>query len=163
VKVINPDVLYVSGYYADSAILIRQARDIGLQVPILGNSSVEDQKFIDVAGNAAEGLVYPLATGYDVTAKDSRTRQFVESFQRKFSEQPGWVEAQAYDAIGVLCQASKIVTEGPTGEKLKKALDNLGTFQGITGEIRFDQNGDVVGKPVRLRVIRSAKFANLDE
>lgn len=158
----NADVLYVAGYYADSALVVRQARELGLSFPILGTTSVDDPKFIEIAGKAAEGVVYPLATGYDATSSDPLVREFIDSFQRRFNQIPGWIEAQAYDAMGVICRASQKITGTPTGTAIKQGLDNLGTYNGVTGTIKFDQNGDVV-KPIRLRVVRDGRFVNLDQ
>ncbi len=161
-RTLNPDVLYVAGYYADSATIARQARELGLNVPILGTTAIEDPKFIELAGGAANGIIYPLATGFDTTSSDPQVVRFIEEFKRRFNETPGWVEAQAYDAVGVVCKAVATITDNPTGERLKSALDNFGTFKGVTGEIKFDENGDVV-KPIRLRIIRDGKFTNLEQ
>lgn len=159
---LNVDVLYVAGYYADSATIVRQARELGLKIPILGTTAIEEQKFLDLAGSAAEGLVYPLSTGYDVASSDPQVRKFVESFQRRFNDIPSWIEAHAYDAMAVICKASQAITGNPTGAALKTGLDNIGTFKGVAGEIKFDQNGDVV-RPVRLRTVRGGKFVNLGQ
>jgi branched-chain amino acid transport system substrate-binding protein len=131
-------------------------------VPILGTTAIEDQKFIELAGTAANGIVYPLATGFDAGSSDPQVVRFVEEFKHRFNETPGWVEAQAYDAVGVVCKAAATIKDTPTGEKLKNALDHFGTYRGVTGEIKFDENGDVV-KQVRLRVVRDGKFTNLEQ
>jgi len=162
IRTLGPDVLYVAGYYADTALIARQARELGIKAQILGTTAIEEQKFLDIAGDAAEGVVYHLATGYDIESPDLQVRRFVESFQRRFKESPGWIEAQAYDALGVVCKAAQSIADNITGEKLKVAFDKLGTFKGVTGEFKFDQNGDVV-KPTRLRIIRNGKFKNLEQ
>jgi len=159
---LNPDVLYIAGYYADSATITRQARELGFNVQLLGTTAIEDPKFIELAGNAANGIIYPLATGFDVASSDPQVLRFIDAFKRRFNETPGWVEAQAYDAVGVICKAVSTLADTPTGERLKAALDNLGTYKGVTGDIRFDENGDVV-KPVRMRIIRDGKFTNLEQ
>jgi branched-chain amino acid transport system substrate-binding protein len=161
-KGMNPDVLYIAGYYADSAAIARQARELGLKAVILGTTAIEDPKFIELAGTAANGIVYPLATGFDATSAEAQVVRFVESFKRRFNETPGWVEAQAYDAVGTTCKAVATIAGAVSGQQLKAALDKLESYGGVTGIIKFDQNGDVV-KPIRLRVIRDGKFTNLDQ
>jgi branched-chain amino acid transport system substrate-binding protein len=160
-RMLNPDVLYVAGYYADSATIVRQARELGFNVPVLGTTAIEDPKFIELAAGASSGVMYPLATGFDVTSADPQVKRFVEEFKRRFNEVPGWVEAQAYDAVGVICKAMTTVTDSLTGERLKSSLDKIGVFKGVTGEIRFDENGDVV-KPIRMRIVQDGKFTNLE-
>jgi branched-chain amino acid transport system substrate-binding protein len=157
----NPDVLYIAGYYADSAAIVRQARDLGLRMPILGATAIEDPQFLSMAGSAAEGVVYPLATGFDATSTDPHVASFVNEFKSRFGQTPGWVEAQAYDAVAVYCKASSTIKSAPTGPEIKAALDNFGTMHGVTGDIKFDENGDVI-KPVRLRIIKDGKFTNLE-
>jgi branched-chain amino acid transport system substrate-binding protein len=157
----KPDVLYIAGYYTDSAAIVRQARVLNLQVPVIAATAVEDQKFIDLSGGAAEGVVYPLATGFDVNSTEPTVKRFVEAFRRRFNESPGFIEAQAYDATAVICTASKMTPSDPSGSQLKAALDNLGVFNGVGGKIAFDKNGDVV-KPIRLRTVRDGKFTDLD-
>lgn len=160
-QVLNPDVIYVAGYYTDSAAIVRQARELGITAALLGTTAIEDPKFIELAGAAANGVVYPLATGFDAASADPQVVQFVDTFKRRFTEVPGWVEAQAYDAVGVACKAASTITGAVTGEQLKSTLDKLQIFKGVTGSIKFDENGDVV-KPIRLRVVRDGKFTNLE-
>jgi hypothetical protein len=71
------------------------------------------------------------------------------------------VEAQVYDAVGVICTAAATIRGTLTGATLKVALDNSGTFNGVTGTIKFDQHDDVV-KPIRLRIIQHEQFVNLE-
>ncbi|MEI9990576.1 MAG: ABC transporter substrate-binding protein [Rhizomicrobium sp.] len=157
----NPDVLYVAGYYADSAAIVRQARALGLKMPILGATAIEDPQFLAQAGPAAEGIVYPLATGFDATSTDPHVAAFVSEFRTRYHQTPGWVEAQVYDAVAVLCKVSSRIHGPLTGAAIKGGLDDFGTLHGVTGDITFDANGDVI-KPVRLRIIKGGKFTNLE-
>jgi branched-chain amino acid transport system substrate-binding protein len=162
VGMLTPDVLYVAGYYADSATIARQTRELGLNIPILGTTAIEDTKFIELAGNAADGIIYPLSTGFDVTSSNPQVVRFVEQFKHRFNESPGWVESQTYDAVWVTCEAAATIKGIPTGENLKSSLDKIDTFGGVTGEIRFDTNGDI-RKPMRLRIVQNGKFTNLGQ
>jgi branched-chain amino acid transport system substrate-binding protein len=161
-QALSPDVLYIAGYYADSAAIIRQARELGFRAAILGTTAIEDPKFLELAGAATNGVVYPLATGFDAASTDPQVVRFVDAFKRRFNEAPGWVEAQAYDAFGITCKAVAGIGNGVTGERLRSAFDKLPAYKGVTGSIKFDENGDVV-KPIRLRIIRDGKFTNLDQ
>ena len=157
----NVDVLYVAGYYADSATIVRQARTLGMHMPILGTTAIEDPQFLKLAGLDAEGIVYPLATGFDASSTDPQVVKFVDEFKTRFGQTPGWVEAQAYDAVAVLCQAMSGEKGTVTGQGLKDELDQFAPMAGVTGTIKFDSNGDVV-KPVRLRIVKGGKFTNLE-
>ena len=156
----RPDVLYIAGYFADTATLCRQARDVGLAIPLLGTTAVEDPQFLKLAGASAEGMVYPLATGFDPSDKGPVVASFVEAFKRKYGRDPGWVEAHAYDAFMLLCYAAERTDPPVTGTKMKAALDHMGDYHGVTGTIRFDANGDVV-KPIVLKTIHNGRFLRL--
>ncbi len=159
-RLLQPDVLYIAGYFADTATIVRQARELAITVPVLGTTAIEDPQFLKLAGDAAEGIVYPLATGFDPSTSEPVASAFVKSFRSRYHREPGWVEAHAYDAFMLLCYAANRVSTPVTGEKLKIALDSLGEYRGVTGTIRFDKNGDVV-KPVVLKVIRRGRFERL--
>jgi branched-chain amino acid transport system substrate-binding protein len=161
IKALKPDALYVAGYYADSGTIVRQARELGFSAPILGTTAIEDPKFLELAGPAAEGVVYPLATGFDADSTDPTVVKFVEAFKQRFHHTPGWVEAQAYDAMGVVCAGAAKIPDVVTGKELKVQFDHLGRFTGVTGSFEFDANGDVV-KPLRLRTVKGGKFVNLE-
>jgi len=157
----RPDVLYIAGYFADTAAIVRQARELGLQVQVLGTTAVEDNQFLQLAGNSAEGMIYPLATGFDASSQNPRVRDFVQSFRSRYNHDPGWVEAQAYDAFMLVCDAIGKIDGEVTGSRLKVAVDGMGPFDGVAGTVRFDANGDVV-KPVVFRTVRDGRFTAIE-
>lgn len=157
----RPDVLYIAGYFADTATILRQARELGLRVQALGTTAVEDDQFLRLAGNSAEGLIYPLATGFDASSPSPRVREFVHSFRSRYNRDPGWVEAQAYDAFMLVCEAMGKVGSKVTGSALKAGIDGMGPFEGVAGTIQFDENGDVI-KPVVFRIVRNGRFSAIE-
>ncbi|HDZ20147.1 MAG TPA: hypothetical protein ENH80_00540 [Phycisphaerae bacterium] len=159
-KMDAPDALYIAGYFADTATIVRQLRELGLSTQVLGTTAVEDDKFLQLAGDAAEGVIYPLATGFDPASSDAQVQQFVKKFRSRYGHEPGWVEAQAYDAFMLICHVASRLDEDVTGEALKKALDTMGSYKGVAGVIEFDENGDVV-KPVVLKTVRNGVFSRL--
>lgn len=157
-----PDVLYIAGYYGDSAAILREARQLRLDLQFLGTTAVEDPQFLVLAEQAANGMVYPLATGFDPAATDPKTKQFVEAFNKAYGHAPGWVEAHAYDAFNLIVEAAKRCEGHITGQCIKKGLDAIGPYQGVTGTIAFDAHGDVT-KPIQLKTVRDGTFSLLPE
>jgi branched-chain amino acid transport system substrate-binding protein len=157
IRAAKPDVLYIAGYFADTAVIVRQARELGVTIQVLGTTAIEDDQFLRLAGDAADGIIYPLATGFDVASSLPQVREFVESFRSRYKHDPGWVEAQSYDAFMLVCTAMSLVQGDVTGTALKEAIDNMPSYAGIAGDIRFDENGDVI-KPVVFRTIRNGRF-----
>lgn len=156
----NPDVIYLAGYYADISKIMRQAREVGIKQQFLGVTALEDNKFLELAGTSAEGVIYPLATGFDPASSDPVIQKFIRDFNNKYHYEPGWVEAHAYDAFMLISQATQEVSEPVDGTKIKQYLDGMGIYKGATGDIRFDKNGDVT-KPVVFKTVRNGEFQPL--
>jgi branched-chain amino acid transport system substrate-binding protein len=158
---LKPDAIYVAGYFADTARILKQAKELGIQAQFLGTTAIEDPEFLKLAGNTAEGMIYPLATGFDPTIiKTPQVDSFVNSYKKKYNTEPGWVEAHSYDAFMLAYQAANSVNGQVTGTSIKSYLDGVKDYEGVTGKIAFDQNGDVL-KPVVFKTIKDGKFVAL--
>jgi len=142
------DVVYVAGYYKDTAAILRTARELGIETQFIGATAIEDENLIKLAGTATEGIVYPLATGFDAASTDAVSKAFVNSFQKRFGYQPGWMEAHAYDAFMLVCDGVKSSKGRVSGTRIRGYLDHLGSYHGVTGDIKFDENGDVIREVV---------------
>lgn len=151
----TPDAIYVVGYYKDTALALKQARELGITIQFLGTTAAEDPKLIEIAGTAAEGLIYPLATGYDAESSDTAVQSFRARYLERYKTEPDWVPAQTYDALKLLAHA--IETGGLAGPAIQRALASVRGFHGVTGDITFDANGDVV-KPVTIKKVKNGRF-----
>lgn len=157
----TPDVIYIAGYYRDTALIVRQARESGLQQQLLATTAIEDPAFLELTAGAAEGLVYPLATGFDAAAPDSLSAAFVQRFEARFDTTPSWVEAHAYEAMVLLARVISEIPSDVTGVEIRNRLVALGPYTGVTGTFTFDANGDVT-KPVSLKTVRNGSFVGFE-
>ncbi len=155
----SPDVTYIPGYYADVAKILRQSKELGFENQFIGVTAIEDDEFLKIAGSASEGVIYPLASGFDINSNDKIVKEFIKNFKDHYGYNPGWVEAHCYDALLVIIEALKN-TENKTGSELKKYIDSKKEFNGVTGKIIFDSNGDVI-KPVVYKKVENNKFVRL--
>ncbi len=153
------DVIYIAGYYKDTAAILRTASEFGIKAQFIGATAIEDENLIKLAGAAAEGIVYPLATSFDAASADKTTKAFVDAFQKRFSYEPGWMESHAYDAFMLVCHGVNSAKRAGkvTGEKIRDYLDHVGSYHGVTGDIRFDENGDVIRKVV-FKTVKDGHF-----
>ncbi len=159
VKAFKPDAIYVAGYYEDTAQILKESKELGINAQFIGATAIEDNKFIELAGSAAEGIVYPLASGFDAKSNDPVTKAFVTAFEKKYGYEPGWVESHCYDAFMLIVNAMR-KTGKSDGDSIRKYLDSMGTYNGVTGQIKFDVNGDVA-KPVIIKTVKNGKFTVL--
>jgi branched-chain amino acid transport system substrate-binding protein len=158
IRGVAPDALYIAGYFADTAAAIRQARQLGMQQQFLGTTAIEDPKFLSLAGSAAEGMIYPLATGFDAASRRQDVHLFVTQFRQRYGTTPGWVEASSYDAFNLVCRASaQISAASPSGDDYRHYFDQMPAFEGVGGAIKFDKNGDVL-KPIVFRHVINGRF-----
>jgi len=151
----GPDGIYLAGYYKDGGAILKQARELGINARFLGSTTHEDPQLITIGGDAADGLVYPYSTGYDEDSADKAVVDFNTAFKTKYGKGPGLIAALGYDCASLLVDA--IEARGPSGETIRDFLANTKGYHGATGEITFDESGDV-HKPILLKTVQAGKF-----
>jgi branched-chain amino acid transport system substrate-binding protein len=154
VKAQNPDALALCGTYTDSGLITKQAREAGLNVPIVGGTGLFSPKYIEIAGRAAEGVI--LMAVFFPGNPDPRVQEFVKKYQAKYGMLPDQFAALAYDQMYVIAQAVKKVGKNLTRESLLKALKET-RYSGVTGEVTFDEKGDWV-RPYLTLTVKDGKF-----
>jgi branched-chain amino acid transport system substrate-binding protein len=115
----EPESLTLIAYYNDGALLVQQAKDVGLTLPIVAIGSCYSPQFIELGGEATEGVL--LATSFFPTDPRPEVQTFVTAYQAKYEETPDLFAAGAYDAVKILAWAAE--TGGFTREGLREALD----------------------------------------
>lgn len=140
IKAEKPQFVFYPGHYQESGLILKQARELGLNVPFIGGDGSYSPELVSIAGNAAEGTYYTLmAMGYGVA--DAEIESFLTAYDSAYGGQPDVYSAYAYDAIQVIADA--IRTGGYTAEGIKSALYSTRDFKGVTGYTTFDRYGEV--------------------
>lgn len=155
----KPDVIFAPGEIGDSAILIKQARQLKIDVPFLGGDTWEAPEFIQIGGEAVEGIAF--STHYTAEAPVTEmSTTFVEKFQAEYAGQ----EANAFAALGFDTYILALDAIEKAGKYEAKAIrDVLATtkdFKGATGNITFDKNGDPIKSAV-IKQVKDGKFVFL--
>jgi branched-chain amino acid transport system substrate-binding protein len=138
----HPDVVFVAGTEVSGLALLREARRQGLPVDFLGGDG-----WTGITGDTAASEGVYVAAPF--TAADPRleVQRFVEAFRTRFGVEPDGNAALAYDATRLIAQAIDVV--GVDREAIREQLATLAArngYPGVTGTIRFDGNGDLVGR-----------------
>ena len=134
----QPDAVLVPGYYTEMGTIARQAKDVGLNVPLLGGDGWDSPQLVPGAGTALEGSFF--ADHYFSTElKDPATQAFVEAFKAKNGKDPDALAALGYDAAKVLIDAIKRA-KSADGPGIRDALAETKDFPGVTGKISIDSN-----------------------
>jgi branched-chain amino acid transport system substrate-binding protein len=150
VKNHNPDVIFAPGLYGDSALMIRQARELGIEQPFLGGDTWEAPEFIEVGGADVEGVVLSTHYSPEATVTDI-SKEFVEVYTDKFGKEPNAFAALGFDAYMVILDAIERAGSAEP-EAIRDALAATENFEGVTGVITLDVNGDATKSAVILKV-----------
>lgn len=158
VKSLNPDVIFAPGNYGESALLIKQARDLGINVPFLGGDTWESPEFLSIGGDAVEGAVY--SSHFTAEAPvTSMSETFLAEYKAKFNKDANAFAALGYDAYMVIIDA---ITRANSADPvaIRDAIAATSGFVGSTGNITLDENGDAVKSAV-INKVDGGKFIYL--
>ena len=149
----KPDAVFATGYYPEAAIIVRQARELGMKMPILGG----DGWVGDALKNGREALANCyISNHYSADNPDPVVQNFVKAYRARFSHDPDSIAALGYDATKVLADAMTRAdsTDGP---KVRDALAKA-DVAGVTGRLKMNAKRNV-DKPA---VIQEVTYANGD-
>ncbi|WP_164007870.1 ABC transporter substrate-binding protein [Pyxidicoccus trucidator] len=148
-KQLKPEAVFVPGYYTDVGIIARQAREIGLKVPLLGGDGWDSDKLYELGGSALEGSYF--SNHYSADNPDPVLQQFLKKYKETYGALPDSVGVLAYDAARVAIEAMKRAPD-LSGPALRDAIAATKDFPGVSGRITLDANRDAVKEAVVLKV-----------
>jgi len=152
----NPDVIFAPGNYTESALVMKQARELGITVPIIGGDTWETPEFISVGGERVEGAVFSsfFAAEY---AGSPQAKTFLQEYAKRYNnKEPAAVTALGYD--GYLVALDAIKRAGSTDpSKIRDAIAKTSGFVGATGVTTLDENGDAT-KSAYIKTVQGGKF-----
>jgi len=153
----NPDVIYIPGYYGQVAIIAKQARELGMNMPLLGGDGWDSPELWKLGGDALKNAY--ISNHYSAENPAPEIQNFVKAYQAKYNVVPDSLAALAYDAAKVLADAIKRAG-GTDSAKLKDAINATKDFKGVTGSITLDGSRNAIKPAVVLELNPSeGKFA----
>lgn len=152
IKEKNPGLYFFGGVYPEAGRLVRQAKEIGMNIPMMTGDGVYDPTFLNIAGKAAEGTY---VTFGKEPAGLATARSFMKNYKSNYGE-PGPYSIYAYDAANIILKAIAD-TKTTDGTKLAGYISKT-TFHGAFGDISFDKNGDVSKAPYVMWQVKNGKF-----
>ena len=105
----NPDVLIIAGLYQEGALIMKKAREMGMNQPVIGNNGFNSPEYIKQAGAAADGTM--VATPWNPARDSAKAQAFKKAYEAKYNHEPDQFAAQAYDAMYTIHEA--IENPGP--------------------------------------------------
>ncbi len=151
-KIKNSDVdaVLVISYPSDTILTLKQTKELKLQKPLYFlTEAVEDPNVLKESGNTSEGIVYILPA----EPEGMQVSEFKKSYRAKYDTKPELFAAEAYDIINLIANAISLQDiDFVSTENIRDYLYNMKNYQGASGIITFDHNGDVL-KPMAIKKI----------
>lgn len=136
-KAKNPDGIYLPGYYTEVGLIARQARELGLNIPLLGGDGWDSPKTIEIGGSAVDGSYF--TNHYAEDDSNPVIQNFIQKFKKKYGIVPDAMAVLGYDAANILFNAIKEAnSEEPS--KIRDAIAQTKNFLGVSGAITMDKN-----------------------
>ncbi|MDU3221500.1 MAG: ABC transporter substrate-binding protein [Streptococcus thermophilus] len=136
-KDLDYDAVVMPGYYTETGIITKQARDLGIDKPILGPDGFSDEKFTELAGKKNASNVY-YVSGYSTNvALSDNASGFIKAYEKAYKIEPNMFAALAYDSVYMVAEASK---GAKTSVDIADNLANLKNFVGVTGKMTIDKD-----------------------
>ncbi len=150
----NPEAIFVPGYYTEVGLIARQARELGLKVPLLGGDGWDSPKLVEIGGAAVDGSYF--SNHYSSEDTSPHVQEFIANYKAKYNVIPDGLAAMGYDAAKVLADA---MTRAGSADPavVRAALAATKDFQGVTGKISIDSERNAV-KPAVVLGVKGGQF-----
>jgi len=145
----RPDVVFIPGYYLEAGLLARQAREVGIDVPLVGGDGWDSPRLYEIGGDALAGGFF--STHFSAEDTDPRVQRFVADYRRLFGSAPDSFAATAYDAARIMLDA---VSRASSLERraIRDSLAATRDFPGVTGTVTFNAERNALKPVVVVRI-----------
>ena len=138
IKVMNADTVFIPAYYEEVGKIAKQARELGINTPLIGTDGFDDPKVVEIAGAAALNNTF-FSNHYSAQDTDPRIQKFVAAFRAEYGQEPNALAALGYDAALMVIDSIKRANSTDPA-KLRDALEQTKDLQVVTGVITMDAN-----------------------
>lgn len=149
IRAADPDVIYIPGYYGQVGIIVKQARELGMNIPLLGGDGWDAPEIWKLGGSALKNTF--ISNHYSSDNPAAEVQNFVKTYKAKYGTEPDSMAVLAYDATKFLADAIKRAG-GTDSEKLRDAIAQTKDFPGVTGKISINDKRDAVKLAVVLEL-----------
>ncbi|MBS7344833.1 MAG: ABC transporter substrate-binding protein [Caryophanon sp.] len=155
----NPDFIFIPGYYEEVGLIVKQARELGLDVPLMGADGWDSPTLVELAGGDALNDTF-ITNHYSSEDPDEKIQKFVEAFKSENGDTaPNAFNALGYDTVYYLADAIGRADE-LTGEAIKDALADTKDLSLVTGTFSVDENHNPVKSATVLEFVDGAQVFN---
>lgn len=156
IKRVSPDAILIWGNAKESALILKQIRELGMNQPVYGSDRIVSNEFLKIAGKDAEGIISTCQ--YNPEADNAKLKEFKSAYINRFGLEPDVFATHAYDGMNLIIQA--IEKAGLNRVLIRDILTDLKTFQGyqgVSGKIILDKSWNDIGD-IWMTKVKNGKF-----
>lgn len=156
------DAIYAPGYYSEIGLIVKQARQAGINVPIIGSDGMADPKLAQIAGNEnATNVYYTTPFSTRVANQNGTAKKFMKAFKEQYNEEAPTFSALAYDSVYMIKKAIENEKSADSA-KITEGLTKIKNFDGVTGKITIDSKHNA-NKPIVVETLSNGKVSAATE
>ena len=150
----KPDAIFVPGYYTEVGLIAKQARKLGIKVPLMGGDGWDSDKLYEIGGKALNNTFF--SNHYSKDDQAPAVQNFVKNYKSAYNRSPDGLAAMGYDAAVILFAAIEKTKTG-TNAEIRAELAKIKEFQAVTGQITIDEKRNA-SKPAVVLEVKDGKF-----
>jgi ABC-type branched-chain amino acid transport systems, periplasmic component len=156
IKAANPDVIFIPGLYQEVGLIVKQARELDITVPLLGGDCWDSDKLVEIAGASNLNGTF-FSTFYFAEDQDPKVVSFVEAYKKEYNRVPGAYAVLSYDGTNMVLEAlQRAGSADPV--KIQAELAKMVDFDGVSGKITINEKHDAVKGAVILGFQEGKQF-----
>lgn len=146
IKAAQPDFIYIPGYYQEVGLIVKQAREMGINVPMAGGDGWDSAKLPEIAGKAALENTF-FSSLYSPDDTSDLNKEFVAEYQKAYNTNPDVFAALAYDSALLVAKAIEDAGSADPA-KIAEAMAKIKGFKGVSGEVTFNEQHNPIKSAV---------------
>lgn len=141
IKQSGAKAVFLPGYFAEVSIILKQMKELNIDIKILGTSSFHDEKLIDYLGETMNGVIFSFPE-FDIESENNVIKEFSIKYTTRYNMKPDIWAALTYDCFKVIEKA--LINGAKSPKEIQKKLLMIRDFPGVSGIFSFDEDGNVV-------------------
>lgn len=146
IKAAKPDFIYIPGYYQEVGLIVKQAREMGINVPMAGGDGWDSAKLPEIAGKAALENTF-FSSLYSPDDTSDLNKEFVAEYKKAYNTNPDVFAALAYDSTLLVAKAIEDAGSADPA-KIAEAMAKIKGFKGVSGEVTFNEEHNPIKSAV---------------
>lgn len=146
IKAAKPDFIYIPGYYQEVGLIVKQAREMGITVPMAGGDGWDSAKLPEIAGKAALENTF-FSSLYSPDDTSDLNKEFVVEYKKAYNTNPDVFAALAYDSTLLVAKAIEDAGSADPA-KIAEAMAKIKGFKGVSGEVTFNEEHNPIKSAV---------------